>query len=301
MNKKTIITALLAFAVLAVYGQTDSTAVKKKKEDRISMYGTVADSFTKALIPDVKVILMHEDSTVIDTTTVWESHSWSSGVGRSLGTTRYYFPISREPAKYILKFQHPNYETAFANFEMKQISKRRQDVVGPKVYLKKTAQANYFEGGSIDEVVVKATKVKMVWRGDTLVFNANAFNVPEGSMLDGLIKQLPGVELKDNGEIFVNGKKIDNLTLNGADFFKGKNKIMLENLPYFTVKSVEVYKKQTEENKYLGINDEDKKEYTMDVILKREYNIGGSANIEAGYGTDERYKIKGFGLRFSDL
>ena len=300
MNKKTIITALLAFAVLAVYGQTDSTAVKKKKEDRISMYGTVADSFTKALIPDVKVILMHEDSTVIDTTTVWESHSWSSGVGRSLGTTRYYFPISREPAKYILKFQHPNYETAFANFEMKQISKRRQDVEGPKVYMKKTVQADYFEGGSIDEVVVKATKVKMVWRGDTLVFNANAFNVPDGSMLDGLIKQLPGVELKDNGEIFVNGKKIDNLTLNGADFFKGKNKIMLENLPYFTVKSVEVYKKQTEENKYLGINDEDKKEYTMDVILKREYNIGGSANIEAGYGTDERYKIKGFGLRFSD-
>lgn len=108
------------------------------------------------------------------------------------------------------------------------------------------------------------------------------------------------MELKDNGEIFVNGKKIDNLTLNGADFFKGKNQIMLQNLPYFTVKNIEVYKKQTEENKYLGIDDEDEKEYTMDVILKREYNIGGSANVEAGYGTDDRYKLKGFGLRFSD-
>ena len=300
MNKKTIITALLALVAIAVYGQADSTKVKKKKEDRISMHGTVADGFTKAAIPDVKVILMHEDSTVIDTTTVWESHSWSSGIGRSVGTTRFYFWISREPAKYILKVEHPNYETAFANFEMKQISKRRQDIEGPKVYLKKTAKAHHFEGGSLDEVVVKATKVKMVWRGDTLVFNANAFNVPEGSMLDGLIKQLPGVELKDNGEIFVNGKKIDNLTLNGADFFKGKNKIMLQNLPYFTVKNIEVYKKQTEENKYLGIEDEDKKEYTMDVILKREYNIGGSANIEAGYGTDDRYKLKTFGLRFSD-
>ena len=300
MNKKTIITALLAFVTIAVYGQADSTKVKKKKEDRISMYGTVADGFTKAAIPDVKVILMHEDSTVIDTMTVWESHSWSSGLGRSLGTTRFYFQISREPAKYILKLEHPNYETAFANFEMKQTSKRRRDIEGPKVYLKKTAQASHFEGGEIGEVVVKATKVKMIWRGDTLVFNADAFNVPEGSMLDGLIKQLPGVELKDNGEIFVNGKKIDNLTLNGADFFKGKNKIMLQNLPYFTVKNIEVYKKQTEENKYLGVDDENKKEYTMDVILKREYNIGGSANVEAGYGTDDRYKLKGFGLRFSD-
>ena len=172
MNRKTIITALLALVAIVVYGQADSTKVKKKKEDRISMYGTVADGFTKAAIPDVKVILMHEDSTVIDTMTVWESHSWSSGLGRSLGTTRFYFRISREPAKYILKVEHPNYETAFANFEMKQISKRRQDIEGPKVYLKKTAQAHHFEGGSLDEVVVKATKVKMVWRGDTRRFNA---------------------------------------------------------------------------------------------------------------------------------
>ena len=231
---------------------------------------------------------------------VWKNYSYSSGIGRSAGTTRYYFQISREPARYILKFEHPNYETAFTDFEMKKVSRRRDDIEGPKVYMKKAARASHFEGGQLDEVMVKATKIKMVWRGDTLVYNADAFNVPEGSMLDGLIKQLPGVELKDNGEIFVNGKKIDNLTLNGADFFKGKNQIMLQNLPYFTVKNIEVYKKQTEENKYLGIDDEDEKEYTMDVILKREYNIGGSANVEAGYGTDDRYKLKGFGLRFSD-
>ena len=302
--KKVLITLMLVLVAMVGFGQTDSTKVKKKKVENISMYGTVVDGFTKAAIPDVKVILMHGDSTVIDTTSVWESHSWSSGIGRSAGTTRYYFRISREPAQYILKFEHPNYETAYANFEMKHVSRRLSDIEGPKVYLKKTAKAHHFEGGDLQEVVVKATKVKMIWRGDTLVYNADAFNVPEGSMLDGLIKQLPGVELKDNGEIFVNGKKIDNLTLNGADFFKGKNKIMLQNLPYFTVKNVEVYKKQTEENKYLGIDDEDKKEYTMDVILKREYSIGGSANVEAGGGPsdggDWRYKLKGFGLRFSD-
>lgn len=293
MNKQTIITALLA--LVALTGQA-----QEKKQKDIYMYGTVADGFTKASIPDVKVILLREDSTAVDTTKTYESYGYSSGIGRHPSTSRYYFQIKREPGKYILKAEHPNYETAYANFEMKQVGRRLQDIEGPKIYLKKSANAHHFEGGQLDEVVVKATKVKMVWRGDTLVFNADAFNVPEGSMLDGLIKQLPGVELKDNGEIFVNGKKIDNLTLNGADFFKGKNKIMLDNLPYFTVKNIEVYKKQTEENKYLGIEDEDKKEYTMDVILKREYSIGGSANVEAGGGTDDRYKLKGFGLRFSD-
>ena len=35
MNRKTIITALLALVAIVVYGQADSTKVKKKKEDRI--------------------------------------------------------------------------------------------------------------------------------------------------------------------------------------------------------------------------------------------------------------------------
>ena len=301
--KRTIIAALFALVAVSAFGQTDSTKVKKEKENRIALNGTVADSFTKAAIPDVKVTLLRDDSTVVDTMHVWQQKNYS-GTGRSIAATNYHYLVSRQPAKYILKFEHPNYETTFADYEMKKVGRRLQDVEGPKVYMKKAAKASHFEGGEIGEVEVKATKIKMVWKGDTLIYNADAFNVPEGSMLDGLIKQLPGVELKDNGEIFVNGKKIQNLTLNGADFFKGKNKIMLENLPYFTVKNVKVYKKQTELNKYLGIDDENKKEYTMDVVLKREYSIGGSANVEAGGGPsdsgDWRYKLKGFGLRFSD-
>ena len=232
--KPTIISLLFALANVVAYGQTDSTKVKIKNP--IYVYGTVADSFTKAGIPDVKAALLRPDSTLVDTMDVYEAHMYSSGIGKTAGATHYYVETSREPAHYILKFTHPNYETTFVDFEMKQVSRRREGIEGPKVYMKR-ATRNYYgdmDGGTLGEVTVKATRVQMVWKGDTLVYNADAFNVPEGSMLDGLIKQLPGVELKDNGEIFVNGKKIDNLTLNGKDFFKGKNKVMLENLPYFT-------------------------------------------------------------------
>ena len=292
MKRTLLLTFLLALIAMTGWAQ--------EKKDSIYLTGTVADSFTKAAIPDVFVTLMRQDSTVIDTTHVYKSNGYTWGIGRGQEITGYYFSIDRKAAELILRFEHPDYETTYVPLSIKNPGKRRQYIESPKAYMKKSANAHHHEGGELDEVVVKATKVKMVWKGDTLVYNADAFNVPEGSMLDGLIKQLPGVELKDNGEIFVNGKKIDNLTLNGADFFKGKNKIMLENLPYFIVKNVEVYNKQTPENKYLGITDEDKKEYTMDVVLKREYSIGGSANLEAGYGTDSRYKLKGFGLRFSD-
>ena len=77
MNKPTILTLLLVLVASVSYGQTDSTKVEKKekKEKKIYVYGTVADSFTKASIPDVKATLMREDSTVVDTTRVWESYS----------------------------------------------------------------------------------------------------------------------------------------------------------------------------------------------------------------------------------
>ncbi len=286
--------AILTFLMQRGYSQDTA-----EKDRRIYLSGEVFDSFTKAAVPEAKATLMLEDSTVVDTATVMKHTTSTYGIGEVMHT-RYIFCIRPESGRYIIKVEHPNYETTYAVYQAKRVGKKVNSVDGPKIYLKKTARAHHFEGGILGEVVVKATKVKMVWRGDTLVYNADAFNVPEGSMLDGLIKQLPGVELTEEGEIFVNGKKIDNLTLNGADFFKGKNKIMLENLPYYTVKNVEVYNKQSDADKFLGINSEARKEYTMDVVLKREYAIGGSANLEGGYGTDDRYKLKAFGLRYTD-
>lgn len=87
--------------------------------------------------------------------------------------------------------------------------------------------------------------------------------------------------------------------LNGKDFFKGDNKVMLENLPYFTVKNVQVYHKSTEKSEMMG-HDIEAKEYVMDVNLKREYAHGYIANAEAGGGTEERWMGRLFGLFYDD-
>lgn len=92
MNK-ILITILLA--LVAMTGQA------KEKNDSLYLYGTVADGFTKAAVEKAFVTLMREDSTVVDTMRVYMWHSWSSGVGRSAGSSRYYFRVSRQPANYI--------------------------------------------------------------------------------------------------------------------------------------------------------------------------------------------------------
>lgn len=120
----------------------------------------------------------------------------------------------------------------------------------------------------LDEVTVTATKVKFYNKGDTLVYNADAFQLAEGSMLDALIRQLPGAELRDNGQIFVNGRFVEDLLLNGKDFFKGNNQIMLDNLPTYLVKDVKVYDKLGKNSEFLGHEMAGDKRYVMDINLK---------------------------------
>lgn len=121
----------------------------------------------------------------------------------------------------------------------------------------------------LDQVVVSATQVKFYYRGDTMVYNASAFVLSEGSMLDALVKQLPGVEIRENGDIYHNGRLVKSLLLNGKDFFREDKTVMLENLPTYMVKNIEVYDKLGDRSKFLGYELPGDKEYVMDVKLKR--------------------------------
>ena len=274
---------------LGCYAQTDSTKVKKKKERTVQLSGEVYDSFTKAKVKAL-MTLMRSDSTFMDSMTCW---TW--------GTSSYYeFKVPAQNADYIIKASAEGYNDTTMNYKLRHIARNSWFEL-PRILMKKKQRGDdeiYKEVG-LNGVVVTGTKVKLTYRGDTLVYNASAFNLPEGSMLDGLIRQMPGAELKDNGDIYINGKKVDYLTLNGKDFFKGQNKVMLDNLPYYTVKELKVFDKSTKQSELMG-HDVEKKDYVMDVQLKREYNRGMMGNVEGGYGTDERYIGRLFGLYYDD-
>lgn len=71
----------------------------------------------------------------------------------------------------------------------------------------------------LGQATVTASKVVFYQKGDTVVYNADALALSEGSMLDAIIRQLPGVEMREGGEIYVNGRYVEQLLLNGKDFF----------------------------------------------------------------------------------
>ena len=287
--KKALILLCLTLVIITASAQTDSVKTKQKKERQVELSGEVYDSFTKAKVKAF-ITLMRKDSTVVDTMTCW---TW--------GTNSYYeFKVPAKNEDFIIRATADGYQDTCMVYELRHIARNNYFEL-PRLLMKKKQRSDddiYKEVG-MEGVVITGTKVKLAYRGDTLVYNASAFNLPEGSMLDGLIRQMPGAELKDNGDIYINGKKVDYLTLNGKDFFKGQNKVMLDNLPYYTVKELKVFDKSTKQSELIG-HDVEKKDYVMDVQLKREYNRGYMGNIEAGLGTDRRYLGRLFGLYYDD-
>ena len=263
--------------------------VKQEKEYKTKVWGYLVDEVTQQPVYNPKVtIIRAEDSS--DTIRVQTVSGDYSGFPRSF----IIFTITK-PGEYIIECEADGYETAYITWSLTKLKKNESNITLDKPwYIRKARKKKDHQLG---EVVVRATKVKFYTKGDTVVYNADAFELAEGSMLDALIKQLPGVELKEGGEITVQGRRVDELLLNGRDFLNSDRKVMLDNLPSYMVKNIKVFEKTDFMRELMG--DTVHKNLAMDVRLKKEYSIGLIGNAEAGVGTDHRFLARLFGLRFT--
>jgi len=253
-----------------------------------SVEGSVVDNITGMGVT-AKITLMTADSVVIDTITAdIEEMPWDIGYHKAY----YEFKdVVMSKGKYIIKAEKEGYDVCYMNCELRST---REDYIKVKeIRMTKIVEHE------LQEVTVVASKVKMVMKGDTIVYNANAFNLAEGNMLDALIARLPGAKLEKDGRIYVNGRFIQSLLVNGQEFFSGNPKLALENLPAYTVNNIKVYNKAGTKSRLMQRNMGDNT-YVMDVRLKRQYATGYMGDLEAGGGTQKRYKLRGFGMKFSD-
>ncbi len=254
------------------------------------VFGRVQDAFLKTPITEAKVsLLLAADSTVvIDSIPITVKR-------RDDGTVReaqFLIEPERKTCKYFIRGTLDGYEDGYLPLSIDE-NEGRALMLDDALELRKIRQVN------LQEVTVTTTKVKMYYRGDTIVYDATAFKLPDGSMLDDLIHQMPGVTMNDAGEIFVNGRKIDELQLGSRSFMRGNSKVLMENLPYYTVKGIKVYDQDTDLNRALNAQVE-KKKFVMDVNLKPEHQVGYVANVEAAGGTQERWLGRAFLLGFTE-
>lgn len=254
------------------------------------VFGTVQDAFLKTSLPEAKVsLLLAADSTVVIDSIPITKKMRDDGTVRE---AQFMLQPEKKTCKYLLRGTLEGYEDGYLPLTI-DANEGRALMLDDALELRKIRQEN------LQEVTVTATKVKMYYRGDTIVYDATAFKLPDGSMLDDLIHQMPGVTIDEYGQIFVNGRKIDELQLGSRSFMRGNSKVLMENLPYYTVKDIKVYDQDTDLNRALNTQVEQKK-FVMDVNLKPEHQVGYLANVEAAGGTQDRWLGRGFLLGFTE-
>lgn len=143
---------------------------------------------------------------------------------------------------------------------------------------------------SLNEVqITYEMPVKIV--GDTIVYNADSFTSGKEKKLEDVLKKLPGIDIDDNGEVEVEGKKVQKVLVEGKAFFDGDSKLATQNIPASAIDKVQVLKNYNEVSGMRGVtNNEDN--IVINIKLKQGKKRFWFGEVNAGIGDNEKYSAK---------
>lgn len=136
---------------------------------------------------------------------------------------------------------------------------------------------------ALDAATISVAGKEVEFKQDTIIFNATMFKTGSNDNLAALLKRMPGIEISKDGNVTVNGKAVDKITIEGKTFFLNDRSAALNNIPASIVDKIQVVDKDSDAAKISGIKDV-QKERVMDVQLKEEYKKGFFGNLKIAGG-----------------
>jgi hypothetical protein len=141
------------------------------------------------------------------------------------------------------------------------------------------------ENNVLDEVEL-TYEMPVTVKGDTLIYNADSFKTGTERKLEDVLKNLPGVEVNDDGQIEVEGKVVGKVMVEGKDFFDGDTKIATKNIPSNAIDKVQILKNYSEVGQLSGVqNNQDN--IAINIKLKKGKDKFWFGNITAGVSAIE--------------
>lgn len=270
--KKIVSLLFLFFFCFASFAQNTPTKNVKKVE----VTGTVIDSETQEAISSATIQLFALPDTTFATGVV------SDEEGKFILD-----PVAA--GNYILRISYVGFHTQEKNI----VLSGEKSVLNGGLFLMQS------DAVALKEAVVTAELAQVQVIEDTLVFNSGAFRVPEGSVLEELVKKLPGVQVDDDGTIKVNGKTVTKILVDGKEFFGNDKEMSMKNIPVEMVEKIKAYDKQSDFSRVTGIDDGNE-ETVLDLQVKPGMKKGWFGNTDLAYGTHDRYSGKLMANRFSE-
>ncbi len=243
---------------------------------RISVTGKVTEKGSGEALPGAAAALLSpKDSSVV--------------AGAATDTNGKFSISPKRGGDYILRISYMGFKTITRNLTLGRDSKATDlGTIALAEDAKLMKEAN---------VVARLAQVEM--KADTFVFNADAFRMPEGAVLEELVKKLPGVEVAEDGTITHNGKTIKRIMVDGKEFFGNDTKMSMKNIPTKMVKNIKAYERQSDYSRITGIDDGEE-ESVLDLTVKKGMKEGWMVNLDGGYGTKDRYVASGNVMRMLD-
>lgn len=226
--------------------------------------GVLKDSVTNKLIDKALIsIIRSEDSLIV-------SYGYSDSLGR------YYFKNLR-PDNYKLIISRPG----FADYTEDIVLKESELLDLGFQFL--TSKYKIME-----EVIVRQRRAAMELKNDTLQFLADSFQVRANATVEDLLKALPGVSVNREGQIRVQGQSVNQVLVDGEEFFGNDPTIVTQNLPAKIVDKVQVFDKKSEISKLTGVDD-GKSVKIINVKLKENSKKGYFGKLALGANLDKNW------------
>lgn len=189
--------------------------------------------------------------------------------------------------RYILEASYVGYAT-----EYRDITVGSEELRLRKIVLSPTTLA-------LREAVVEGIRPPIKVMEDTVEYSAESYRTPPNAVVEDLLKRLPGVEVSSDGSITANGKTVSKILVDGKDFFSDDPTVASRNLPVDMVEKLQVVDRKSDLARLTGVDDGEE-ETVINLTVKKDRNNGWFGNIEAGYGTDNRYEANFILNRFSN-
>lgn len=150
----------------------------------------------------------------------------------------------------------------------------------------------------LNEVEITGERVPLMIKKDTIEYNAGAFKTRPDANVEELLKKLPGVDVDREGNIKAQGEDVSKVLVDGKEFFGDDPKVATKNLPADAIDKVQVFNKKSDASEFTGIDDGDRAR-TINLMLKDGKKVGHFGDVQAGGGTNERYKLSGKLYKFT--
>lgn len=229
-----------------------------------SLHGTIRDKESREELVSATVQLTAEDSTATYT---------------SADLKGYYEFKKLKSGSYMLQISYVGYKTYRKKLTIAASQSKQVDVeMIEDVEL-------------LGEVSVQGRATRAEQRGDSLMYNAEAFKVMQGSSAEDLLAKMPGVVV-EGGTVQAQGEQVKKILLDGKEFFDGDVNLAIKNLPSDIIASIEIFDKKSEQAEFTGFDDGEEIK-TINIVTKKGFRQGTFGEVSAGYGTDNRYKVNG--------